>query len=84
VDDYPDSAESIAAWLALTGFDTQTAHDGDEALRQAIVWRPHVCIVDLGMPKLDGFELARYLREQSWAADIVLIAHGRKLTPDVL
>ena len=75
VDDYPDSAESVAGWLALDGFETQVAHDGESALIQASLWHPQVCIVDLGMPKLDGFGLAQRLREESWADGTVLIAH---------
>src|SRR5205809_7749166 len=74
VDDYPDSAESVARWLALDGFETQVAPDGENALIQANLWHPQVCLVDLGMPKLDGFELAQRLREESWAAGTVLIA----------
>jgi CheY-like chemotaxis protein len=73
-DDYPDCAESAAAVLSLEKFQTQVAHDGEEALARASTWRPHVCVLDLGMPGLDGYQLARRLREESWADGALLIA----------
>jgi CheY-like chemotaxis protein len=83
VDDYPDSAESVAWWLELDGFETRTARDGTEALESAMHWHPHVCLVDLQMPKIDGFEVARKLREQPWGKQTVLIAHTGCTTREV-
>jgi DNA-binding response OmpR family regulator len=74
-DDYPDSAETMAVLLSLAGFDTRIATDGEDALSKASAWRPHVCVLDLGMPKLDGYELARRLRDLSWGECCLLIAH---------
>jgi CheY-like chemotaxis protein len=73
-DDYPDSAESLAALLAYAGFDVQISHDGEDALERVRLWQPHVCILDLSMPKLNGFDLARWIRKQSWAHRPQLIA----------
>src|SRR5262245_23876446 len=53
-DDYADAAESLAMLLELAGLETSTATRGDEALRQAIKWRPHVCVLDIDMPGCNG------------------------------
>lgn len=83
VDDYPDSAESVAQWLALDGFEAKTARDGAQALELAKLWRPDVCVVDLQMPKVDGFEVARTLRVEPWAEQVLLIAHSGHATREV-
>jgi DNA-binding response OmpR family regulator len=74
VDDNRDSAESLATLLTLAGHDTRRAHDGLEALAEAERHRPHAVLLDLGLPKLDGYEVCRRLREQAWGADTVVIA----------
>jgi CheY-like chemotaxis protein len=83
-DDYPDSAESLAALLAHAGCDVQVAHDGADALERIRLSQPHVCILDLSMPKLNGFELARWIRLQSWAHRPQLIALTGWARPDDL
>lgn len=75
VDDYPDTAESMATCLAAAGLQTKITRDGVEALEIANAWQPTVCIVDLTMPRFDGFELAQQLRSQQWSVRTVLIAH---------
>lgn len=74
VDDNIDSAESLAMMLELSGHDVATAHDGVEAIELAREFRPHVALLDLGMPKLDGYEAARSIRRQSWGQKIMLVA----------
>jgi len=73
-DDYADAAESLAMLLASAGVDTEIAMDGEQALERANTWRPHICVLDLEMPKLDGREIARQIREQSWCERPLLIA----------
>ena len=75
VDDHPDSADSLARWLAVAGFDTLAARDGEEALLSAARWHPKVGIIDLGLRKLDGFEVAKRLRKEPWAIELLLIAY---------
>ena len=75
VDDYPDTAESMATCLSAAGLETRVTRDSAEALEIAGEWHPDVCIVDLTMPKVDGFELAQKVRAQSWSKQTVLIAH---------
>lgn len=74
VDDNLDSAESMALMLSLSGHEVATAHDGLEAVQLAGEFQPDMAFLDLGMPKLDGYEAARSIRQQSWGKQIVLVA----------
>ncbi len=74
VDDNRDSAISLGMLLQLMGNEVRTAHDGLEAVRAAEVFRPDVVLLDIGLPKLNGYEAARRIREQPGGGDIVLIA----------
>jgi CheY-like chemotaxis protein len=74
VDDNHDSAESLAMLLRLSGNEVHTAHDGLEGVRVVEEVRPQVALLDIGMPKLNGYEACRRIREQPWGKDLVLIA----------
>jgi PAS domain S-box-containing protein len=74
VDDLPDTVESMGTMLRLAGHDVQTAHDGLEAVQAAATFRPDVVILDIGLPKMNGYEAARHIREQPWGKRILLIA----------
>jgi PAS domain S-box-containing protein len=74
VDDNRDSAISLGMVLQLMGNEVRTAHDGLEAVRAAEVFRPDVLLLDIGLPKLNGYEAARRIRGQPWGGGIVLIA----------
>jgi CheY-like chemotaxis protein len=73
-DDYADAAESLAVVLSVAGVVTEIAMDGEQALARAKEWRPQVCVLDIQMPKIDGREIARQLREQAWIERPLLIA----------
>jgi PAS domain S-box-containing protein len=73
-DDNRDSAQTMTLLLAKMGADVRTAYDGDEALTLAGQARPDVVLLDIGMPKMDGYEVARRIRAAPWGADIKLIA----------
>jgi len=73
-DDYVDAAESLALLLSRSGIETQVAVEGQQALTRAYGWRPHVCILDIEMPGLDGNEIARRVRAQQWRERPLLIA----------
>ena len=60
--------------LKIMGNDVRTAHDGLEAIETASDYRPHVILLDLGMPKLNGYDVCRRIREQEWGADMLIIA----------
>ena len=74
VDDSPDSAEAMALLLRLKGHHVETAHDGEEALATAERFRPHAILLDLGMPKLNGFDVCRRIRQQPWGASVLMVA----------
>lgn len=73
VDDNHDSADSMAMFLELMGHEVRTANDGLAAIHEATVFAPQVILLDIGLPKLNGYEVARKLREQ-YGEIIVLIA----------
>lgn len=74
VDDNKDSAQTLGMMLKIMGNDVRTAHDGLEAIETASDYRPHVILLDLGMPKLNGYDVCRRIREQEWGADMLIIA----------
>jgi CheY-like chemotaxis protein len=74
VDDHAESAASLADLLALMGHAVRTAHDGADALEQAAALQPDVVLLDIGLPKGNGYSVARGIRAQAWGGDAVLIA----------
>jgi CheY-like chemotaxis protein len=74
VEDNQDAAESLAMMLELWGHEVRVAYDGAAALRQAEAATPDVIISDLGLPGMDGYELARQLRARPGSGRVVLIA----------
>ena len=74
VDDNHDSADSLAMLLQLMGNEVRTAYDGEEAVRAAAGSRPDVVLLDIGMPKLNGYDACRRIREQPWGKEMFLIA----------
>lgn len=74
VDDNQDSAQSLSTLLHLTGNTTRTAADGIEALAVAESFQPEVVLLDIGLPRLNGYEVARRLRDTPWGRRMVLVA----------
>jgi len=74
VDDNEDSAMSLAVLLKINGDETRMAHDGLEAVETAETFRPDVALLDIGLPKLNGYEVARKIREQPWGQKMALVA----------
>jgi PAS domain S-box-containing protein len=73
-DDNTDAADALAMLLELAGHEVRVAHCGRAALSVAQVFRPEVALIDIGMPDLSGYEVAKELRRESWGARIHLIA----------
>jgi CheY-like chemotaxis protein len=73
-DDNRDSAESLKMLLELEGHAVQAAHDGEEAFALVESVRPRVVLLDIGMPKLNGYEVAAKIRMQAWGRELRLIA----------
>ncbi len=74
VDDNEDAADSLAQLLELLGNEVQTANDGEAGVGAAAKFRPDVVLMDIGMPRLNGYEAASRIREQAWGTKMVLIA----------
>ncbi len=73
-DDNDDAAESLTLRLQLAGHDVRTAHNGAEALAIAGEFKPQIVLLDLGMPKMDGYATAREIRKRPWGKHATLIA----------
>jgi PAS domain S-box-containing protein len=74
VDDYPNAAESLARWLRRMGNEVEIALDGLQAVEAAERLRPEIVLLDIGLPKLNGYEVAKKIRSQSWGREMVLVA----------
>ncbi|MEP7347816.1 MAG: ATP-binding protein, partial [Gemmatimonadaceae bacterium] len=74
VDDNHDTASTLAMMLKIMGNETQSAQDGLEALEKAEKFLPDVILLDIGMPKLNGYDTARRIREQPWGQFTQLVA----------
>ena len=74
VDDNRDSADSLATLLEVYGHTGLVAYDGETALEKAEKMRPHVALVDIGMPSMNGHEVARRIKEAPWGKDTMLVA----------
>src|SRR5690606_34252866 len=73
-DDNADALETMAALLQLEGHEVETAGDGEQALALGERLRPDIAILDIGMPRLNGYEAAARIRTTDWGRDVVLIA----------
>jgi CheY-like chemotaxis protein len=73
-DDNRDAADTCAALLELSGHHVQTAYCGRQALELAESFRPHAMLLDIGLPDLSGYTLAKHIRESSWGRRTLLVA----------
>jgi len=81
VDDNTDAAESVARYLELEGHEVKAVGDGVQALASMPVFAPHVVVLDIGLPGMDGYELAKRLRDVPVAQPLLLVAltgYGQK------
>lgn len=74
VDDNQDAAASLATLLRLKGHEIQKAHDGVEAIQTAATFRPNVVLLDIGLPKMNGYEVAAQLRQHPRDGKVTLVA----------
>jgi signal transduction histidine kinase/ActR/RegA family two-component response regulator len=74
VDDNRDAADALASLLELEGNETHVAHDGASAVELAESLRPDVMLLDIGLPRLNGYEVARRVRAEPWGGSMLLIA----------
>ena len=74
VDDNHDAADTLGVLLELVGFEARVCYDGPSALALADLVRPDAVILDLTMPGMDGVEVGRQLRQQTWARNLPMVA----------
>ncbi len=74
VDDNRDAADTLAVLLHMLGNETRVVYDGEAAVALAEEYRPDFVLLDIGLPKLDGYGVARRIRQQPWGRETVLIA----------
>jgi two-component system CheB/CheR fusion protein len=74
VEDNKDTAESLERLMRLAGYQVHVAYDGQTALQMAEQQRPHVVLLDIGLPVLHGYDVARRLRERPETKDTLIIA----------
>jgi PAS domain S-box-containing protein len=73
-DDNADAVDSLAMMLRMMGHELAVARDGAEALEQGERFHPDIALLDIGMPKLNGYDVARAIRSSEWGRQIVLVA----------
>jgi PAS domain S-box-containing protein len=74
VDDNEDGAQSLAELLEVGGHETHTAHDGFEAIEAAERLRPDLMLLDIGLPRMNGYEVCTRIRQERWGRDLVVVA----------
>jgi signal transduction histidine kinase/ActR/RegA family two-component response regulator len=74
VDDNVDTAHGMERLLKLIGHETARAHDGNEALQVACEFRPEIILLDIGLPGMDGYEVAARMRREEWCKNAVIVA----------
>jgi CheY-like chemotaxis protein len=74
VDDNRETADALSAFLTLNGHETETVYDGTSACRRASQFAPDCAVVDIRMPDIDGFKVARQLRENPDTRALRMIA----------
>lgn len=74
VDDNRDAADTLALLLELMGHTTRTAHDGPAALEAAAAFEPDIVLLDIGLPRMNGYEVCRKLREEPWGRSAFVVA----------
>lgn len=73
-DDNSDCVLALATLLEERGHAVRQAYDGQTALETALLFQPHVIVLDIGMPGMDGYAVSARVRRQSWARDILIVA----------
>ena len=74
VDDNIDAAETLSMLLELNGHNAHTAHDGLEAIKLAVAFKPQVIFLDIAMPDMNGYETAEAIRKTSGLENVIIVA----------
>jgi len=73
-DDNVDSAETLAEFLRMSGHEVRTAYDGPAALAAVSEWRPDMVLLDIGLPQMDGYQVAAVMRQNPKLQGLVIVA----------
>lgn len=73
-DDNVDAAEMLAKWLSALRCEVRVVTDGIAAVQECEYFRPDVAFIDLGMPGMSGYDVCRRIRQNSWGANVTLVA----------
>ena len=73
-DDLRDTADALAILLRALGHEVATAYDGESALATGEAFQPEIVLLDIGMPRLSGYDACRRMRERPWGRDAFIIA----------
>ncbi len=82
IEDMPETAQSLVDALMLHGHTVEVAHDGSQGLEVAAVFQPEIVLCDVGLPEIDGYEVARRLREHATLRDTYLVALSGYARPE--
>ena len=74
VDDDQDGASSLVLLLSMLGHETRSAHDGIEAVAVAEEFEPQIVLLDLNLPRLDGYDVCRRIRSAKWGQTMMIVA----------
>jgi PAS domain S-box-containing protein len=74
VEDNKDAAMALSVLLRLSGHETQVAHDGLQAVEAAETFQPEIILLDIGLPKLNGYDTCRRIRQQPWGKSMLILA----------
>src|SRR4051812_22766186 len=74
VDDNREAADAMAKLISLCGYETKTAYDGHEAIEAAAQFDPDMALLDIGMPGLDGYEVAKRIRQRRTNVHVIVVA----------
>jgi CheY-like chemotaxis protein len=74
VDDNADAADSVAILFGAAGYVVRVAYSANSALQTAVEYQPHVVLLDIGLPEMDGYEVAQHLRQHAELTDTKLVA----------
>lgn len=83
VDDYRDGAEAISLFLSVSGYDTQYVLSGLEVAAAVAACPPEIALLDINMPRMDGFAVARQLRQDWRTRHIVIVAFTAQDEPTI-
>ncbi len=83
VDDNVDAATTLSWLLAEHGYTVEIAHDGPGGLKTALSFKPDILLLDIGLPGMDGYELARRLRSDGFASELMIAVSGYAHEADI-